>query len=118
MPLPLANVEHQLPGRVRLRVPSRQRDAPFFATIEVQLRTAAPVHRVRANPHTASVVIEYDGDLEAVVTFARERGLVDVVPTAAPPTPRRPGGSRRRRHPVVDSLSIAAAALIMLGLYR
>jgi hypothetical protein len=83
--LPLAEVEHRIPGRMRLRVRARRGDAGFFRQAETALARVPGVRAVRATPSTGSILIEH-GDEAAVLAGARERGLFDVAPpTQAPP---------------------------------
>lgn len=69
-PLPPAHVSHRLPGRTRLRIPAHRHDAGFFRHIAERLTTCPGVRGVRANPKTASLLIDHDGDLEALADFA------------------------------------------------
>ncbi len=73
-PLPLAVVEHSIPGRMRLRVRARRGDAGFFERA-AGLGRVPGVHGVRANAQTGSILIEHAGDEAAVLAAAREQGL-------------------------------------------
>jgi hypothetical protein len=64
--LPPAFVSHQVPGRVRLRVPTMRHQEPYFARMREQLAGVPGLRRLTTNTRTASVLIEYVGDLEAL----------------------------------------------------
>jgi Heavy metal associated domain 2 len=83
--LPVAQVEHRIPGRMRLRVSAMRGDAGFFRRAETDLARVPGVRAVRVNPHTASILIEHGGDEAEVLSGAKTRGLFK----AAPP-PSRP----------------------------
>ena len=53
----LAYVAHRTPTRVRLRIPSRQKDVEFFADLARQLRAAEGIVSVEENAVTSSIVI-------------------------------------------------------------
>jgi hypothetical protein len=119
MPLPLAHLEHEVPGRARLRIPSRRRDRPFFATVQTQLRTAPGVLTVRADPGTAGVLIAHDGDLDMIAAFAREHNLFGLVAssTLRRSTQGATTGLRRSLNGMRPG-SMVAAGLTGLGLYQ
>ncbi len=85
-PLPLAEVEHRIPGRMRLRVRVRRGDTGFFERAAVLGRVPG-IHAVRANAQTGSILIEHAGDEAAVLAAAREQGLFGVAPPTQPPNP-------------------------------
>jgi hypothetical protein len=64
--LPPAFVSHQMPGRVRLRVPTMRHQKDYFARMREQLASIPGLRRLTTNTATASVLIEYVGDLEAL----------------------------------------------------
>jgi hypothetical protein len=113
--LPLAELVHQLPGRLRLRVDSRRGDAAFFAGVAKRVAEIAGVRAIRANPRTGSLLIEYDGTAEALARSAREHGLLRIA-SPAPPSART--AMRSRRFAPVRPLSVAAVGLAGLGLYQ
>jgi hypothetical protein len=78
-----ANVTHRLPGRTRLRVPSRRGDPAFFARAIERARNLPAVRAARANPVTSSLLLEHEGEIEPI---ARELGLDLAAPR--PPVPR------------------------------
>lgn len=53
-------IVHQIAGRLRLRIPQRRKDVAFFnATVDF-LQTLPGVTLAKANPATASLLIEFD----------------------------------------------------------
>lgn len=114
-PLPLAEVVHHLPGRVRLRVDSRRGDAAFFANVAKRGAQIPGVRAIKANPRTGSLLVEYDGAPDALLRLAREHGVLRI----ASPAPRAvPRMARSRRFVRVQPLSVAAAGLAGLGLFQ
>jgi hypothetical protein len=115
-PLPIAEIEHRLPGRLRLRLASRRGDAAFLASIAERLARLPGVRSLRANPRTGSILIEHDGAAEALGELAKEQGVLQIAPPA-PPVPRSSGGAGHRTVRV-PPLSVVAAGLAGLGLYQ
>lgn len=76
--LPPAYVGHRLPGRARIRIPSRRDQGAYFARVASELAAVAGVTGVVANPLTGSVLVTHAGELDAIVGRAREKGLFDV----------------------------------------
>lgn len=114
--MPVAHVEHHLPKRVRLRIPSRRSDSEFFAATAEQLLHAPGIRTVRANPTTGSIIIEHRGEWNAIAAFAREHGLFEIAPRHAH---SRPGHVReRRRRVAMTPMSVTTAALTALGVYQ
>ncbi len=56
----LAWIVHRLPGRLRLRFPGYKQDVAFFAGLVEDIGGLPGVYAVRANPMTASLLIELD----------------------------------------------------------
>jgi len=61
--VPIAFIEHQLPGRVRLSVPERRGDEAYFQKIVRDLSTLAAVRSLKADARRGSLVIHHDEDL-------------------------------------------------------
>lgn len=120
LPLPLAEVEHRLPGRIRLRVRGRRGDAGFFRRVEAALARVPGVHGAWVNPQTGSVLVEHGGDETELLAAAREQGLF----TAAPPlrslavsdTPSRlPRGAVASSTLDLAAFGLAGAGLLQLA---
>lgn len=112
---PLAELVHQLPGRLRLRMNGQRGDAAFFADMAKRVAALAGVHAVRANSRTGSLLIGYNGTADALVRSASEQGVLRIAAPA--PKPVRVA-VRSRRLVAVQPLSVAAAGLTGLGLYQ
>lgn len=75
VPVP-ARIVHQMPGRLRLSMRERRGDAAYFGRLAQQLAGLDGVHRVRSNPPAASIVVEFEGALEALMEGLRASGLL------------------------------------------
>jgi hypothetical protein len=73
--LPHAEITHNSPGRLRLRISARRGRADYFASIEEKLVQCPGVERVVTNPVTGSVLLEPAIDLAALVTFTQTQQL-------------------------------------------
>ena len=62
-------LRHQVPGRVRVRVPQLYRDTALCSQLESELRHIGGISKTKANPLTGSVLVTGDAslDLQAVV---------------------------------------------------
>lgn len=74
-----AHVVHHIPGRVRLRVPSRRRQPAFFHDVKKRLEGLDSVSSVSVNPTSGSVLIRYQGQIEQVLAQAATVGLVELL---------------------------------------
>lgn len=115
--LPQAHIEHELPGRLRLRIPSRRGDRPFFEAAARRVAELAGVRSLRANPLTGGMLIEHATTTGAIASFAREHELFDLPAPVVPPAPREAAPPAR---PAVFSnpLSLASAGLAGAGVYQ
>ena len=118
--LPDAHVEHELPGRLRRRGPSRRGDRGYFAWASQSGAGLAGVRRVQANPLTGGLLMEHAADAAAIAAFAREHGLFDLRPRAVPTQTRAlvPAGAPRAAlpHPLsVVALGLAGAGVVQLA---
>ena len=75
---PVARIEHQIPGRVRFRVPSKRGDAAFLARVADALREQAGIMAVATDARTGSVLVEHGMGTEGVVSVAAEKALFHV----------------------------------------
>lgn len=73
--LPHAEITHNSPGRLRLRIRARRGRADYFAGIEEKLVQCPGIERVVTNPVTGSVLLEPASDLAALVTFTEVQQL-------------------------------------------
>jgi hypothetical protein len=78
--LPEAEIAHTIPGRSRLRIPTRRDDAVFFASVATGLSTIAGVNKVETRPLTGSILIHHDAPLAHVTEAAEKARLFAVAP--------------------------------------
>jgi hypothetical protein len=82
---PPAYVVHRLASRTRLRVPDLRRDHERCGVVVEALSHCPEVVAARANPMTASIVVEHDDDaLDRIAAYARDLDLFDL--ELQPPT--------------------------------
>lgn len=62
-----AIIVHQIPGRIRFRLEERRGDQVFFSALAEKLANIDAIVRVKPNPVTGSVVLEYSGGLNALI---------------------------------------------------
>jgi hypothetical protein len=75
---PEALVSHSLPTRLRIKIPSRKRDAAYFAAVQEGLSSCPGVTRVEVNPLVGSVLVHYSGDAKSLAAHAKARRLFHV----------------------------------------
>jgi len=75
---PAAYIKHQLPGRVRLKIPQKKGDLGYFDRIAKLFAKFPGIAQLQLNPAAASVLICHDG-MEAqfgkISEFAQTKGL-------------------------------------------
>jgi len=76
--IPEAMVSHSLPTRLRIQIPSKKRDAAYFAAAREGLSSCAGVTEVEVNPLVGSILVLYSGDIKTLAAQARVKGLFDV----------------------------------------
>ena len=121
-----AYIQHAIPGRMRLKVPSRRGDEGYFADVARKLSKVREVRRSEVNAATASVLIEYDPgaaeDTGRLLEIGRQLGLDEVI-AGAPPVledlQHRSAGVRREVGSFLGSTGLdlnASVFLVLLGL--
>jgi hypothetical protein len=78
---PSAYIKHQLPGRVRLKIPQKRGDFGYFDRI-AELFTGCPgITQLQLNPPAASILIchEIEIDFLNFTEFAQANGLFTIV---------------------------------------
>jgi hypothetical protein len=73
--VPVAYIEHQLPGRVRLRVPSRRGDVPFFEKVVRDLSKHPAIRELSAAPLTGSITLQHFEPLQPIIAAAADQKL-------------------------------------------
>ncbi len=102
--MPRAEVVHQMPGRLRVRIPERRNNREYFAKVREQLANLEGVRTVETNWASGSVLLLHNSTPEELTRAASERQLFDVQgepPSAMPVSQRLARGSSR----VVDRVN-------------
>src|SRR5260370_19860815 len=73
--IPVAYIEHQLPGRVRLRVPSRRGEVLFFETVVRELSKQPGMTELTGTPLTGSITLHYFEPLHPIIAAAADQRL-------------------------------------------
>ena len=73
----VAYIEHQLPGRVRLRLPSRRGEVPFFERVVQELSKHPAIRELTAAPLTGSITLHYFGPLQPIMAAAADQNLFE-----------------------------------------
>ena len=76
--MPIAYVEHQIPGRLRLRIPERRGDVAFFQRVVGALSKVPDVTELDGSPLTGSVRIRHSGTSELIAAAAAKEGLFEI----------------------------------------
>jgi hypothetical protein len=75
--VPVAYIEHQLPGRVRLRVPSRRGDVPFFERVVRELSKHPSMRELTASSLTGNITLRYSEPLQPIMNAAADQELFE-----------------------------------------
>lgn len=85
---PSAYIKHQLPGRVRLKIPQKKGDSGYFEKMAESFADCSGLTQLHLNPHAASLLICYEPEIDflKIAEFAETRGLftISAEPEAAP----------------------------------
>ncbi|WP_031432449.1 HMA2 domain-containing protein [Methylomarinum vadi] len=75
--IPSAFVKHQLPGRVRLKIPEKKGDFRYFDRVADVFAGSQGITQLQLNPPAASVLISHRDDIsfQHIVEFAENNGL-------------------------------------------
>jgi hypothetical protein len=116
MALPDAFVEHELPGRTRLRIPSRIGDAAFFARVQSAMAELPGFRSVRTHTYCGGIIVQYAGGIDILRAFAQDRQLFEIVPENR----RQPSSQVSQSYMPSrgQALSFAAAGMAGLGVYQ
>jgi hypothetical protein len=115
--VPVASIEHQLPGRVRLRVPSKRGDGPFFDKVVRELSKHPSLHELTASSLTGSIILHYREPLQPITTAAAEQKLFETGRSE----PQKHAGRSKHVSRSRESSGLAgatAAGLSGLGLFQ
>jgi heavy-metal-associated domain-containing protein len=75
---PLARVVHSIPGRARLRASEIKGDERALEALRSALEDTPGVQNVQVSARTGSLLLEYQGSIEAVLDEAERRGHLRV----------------------------------------
>lgn len=78
---PSAYVKHQLPGRVRLKIPQKRGDLGYFDRIAKLFASFPGITQLQFNPAAASVLICHDAEQTPfghITEFAQTNGLFSI----------------------------------------
>lgn len=81
---PSAFIKHQMPGRVRLKIPQKRGDINYFNRLEELFSHFFGINELKLNPSTASIVINHETDVpfQDIVEFAKTKNLFNLVEEA------------------------------------
>lgn len=86
---PYAYIKHQLPGRVRLKIPQKKGDWGYFDRIAELFAHCPGIAQLQLNPAAASVLICHDGtktQFGNISEFAQAQGLFRIAEQPAEET--------------------------------
>jgi hypothetical protein len=78
-----AHIAHHIPGRARFLIPDKRGDAQYFAWLADEFSRIDSVRKVKTNPDTGSLTVEFTDDLSDLVQSARAHDLFSVDPDQA-----------------------------------
>lgn len=73
-----AYVGHAVPGRLRLKIPSRRGDEQYFDRLKNTLGQCPGIHNVEVHALTSSALIAHGCDHESISRFGLEQGLFNL----------------------------------------
>lgn len=78
---PFAYIRHQIPGRVRLRIPEKKGDMVYFAELAEGFADCQTITQLELNPVSASVLICHDhsDNFLTIAGFAQKNGLFSII---------------------------------------
>jgi hypothetical protein len=76
--LPAARISHFTNRRLRIKVPEKRRDVPFFADATERLSRWDSIDRVETNPLTASILIYYTDPQQLFLEAVAKNDLFDI----------------------------------------
>ncbi len=116
---PEIEVRHRLPGRARLLCPALKNDGAGLGRLAEELRGCPAVMQVDGNPVLGTLLLRHRGELDTVLAWAGEHGLVRVIAASpADVNQRLRGGLERvaRGLTAVSGQPLAPREWLTLGL--
>jgi hypothetical protein len=115
--MPIAYVEHQIPGRLRLRIPERRGDVAFFQRVVGALSEVPDVTELDGSPLTGSIRIRYSGTAEAIAAAAAKEGLFEIGKRDGEAQPKKrpkePAGAPHGDAGMLDSIATGLSGLAL-----
>lgn len=126
--LPEAYVCHKIPGRLRIRIPSRKGNEVYFSSLGSHFSRFQGFEKLEVNEVTGSVLFVGEADVEEIADYALGNQLFVLRGAGSPPTPvsqrilgefgQINGRLRRFTGGEIDLASLAFVALVSAGLYQ
>jgi hypothetical protein len=115
-----ALIVHQLPGRIRLRIPAMRGDAGYFSALADSMSDAPGVQQVKTNPATASMVVQFEGNGERILEQMHELGLEPKIKESNSGITKRTGIGPVRlvSGRDINPMFMVGSALALLGLVQ
>jgi hypothetical protein len=116
-----ALIEHQIPGRVRLKLGSKRGEVGFFESVVEVISKHPGVEELSADPLTGSIIIRHSGALEPILAAASEHQLFKVEErgTRTDASRARAAAQSERQHPgLFDAISVGLGGLGLLQVTR
>jgi hypothetical protein len=114
--IPVAHIEHQLPGRVRLRVPSKRGDVSYFERAVKELSRHPAVRELAASPLTGCITLLHSEPLHAIMEAAENLILFEMGGSKPSVKAREKRSERLSRE--ASLAGHVAAGLTGLGLFQ
>lgn len=113
--IPVAFIEHQLSGRLRLRIPTRRGDVSFFQRVVAALSKHPDVKELNATPLTGSILIRHSGPVLAITAAAVEQGLFEIGKREpkTPPKQARPIATPPADPGMLDTIATGLSGLAL-----
>ena len=118
---PIAYIEHQIPGRVRLRIPEKRGDVGFFQHLIAVLAKEPEVKELDGSPLIGSVRIRHAGSVEAITAMAANKGLFEIgerLSKAAAKPREAATGAGASGAGTLDSIATGLSGLAMVQVAR
>ena len=94
---PQAQIVHQTRGRLRLRIPEKRKDLPYFVGLYEQLQQTPAVEEITMNPLTGSVLLQFDaGRRNTLIGALADSRLIELGAIPASGIPPADGSRRNK----------------------
>jgi hypothetical protein len=109
--LPMAYIEHQIPGCMRLRVPERRGDVGFFQSIVGTLSKLPEITELDGSPLSGSIRIRHTGMPDAILAAAAEQGLFEIGKQESDAEPKKPRKQLQGDAGMLDTIATGLSGL-------